>query len=114
MKKIDNELLNHLQSNFPLVEEPFLEIGSKLSISESDVIKRIEKLKKINYIRQISAIFDTRSMKYKSSLIAMSYDDSEIDSAAQIINQHPGGPTITKEIIFITFGSPLLFRLIVF
>ncbi len=90
VQKIDNELLNHLQSNFPLVEEPFLEIGSKLSISESDVIKRIEKLKKINYIRQISAIFDTRSMKYKSSLIAMSYDDSEIDSAAQIINQHPG------------------------
>ena len=90
IEKIDNELLNHLQSNFPLVEEPFLEIGSKLSISESDVIKRIEKLKKINYIRQISAIFDTRSMKYKSSLIAMSYDDSEIDSAAQIINQHPG------------------------
>ena len=45
IEKIDNELLNHLQSNFPL-EEPFLEIGSKLSISESDVIKRIEKIKK--------------------------------------------------------------------
>ena len=25
IEKIDNELLNHLQSNFPLVEEPFLE-----------------------------------------------------------------------------------------
>ena len=90
IEKIDNELLNHLQSNFPLVEEPFLEIGKSLSISESEVIERIEKLKEINYIRQISAIFDTRSMKYKSSLIAMSYEDSEIDSAAQVINQHPG------------------------
>ena len=90
IEKIDNELLNHLQSNFPLVEEPFLEIGRNLSISESEVIERIEKLKEINYIRQISAIFDTRSMKYKSSLIAMSYEDSEIDSAAQVINQHPG------------------------
>ena len=42
IEKIDNELLNHLQSNFPLVEEPFLEIGRNLSISESEVIEKRE------------------------------------------------------------------------
>ena len=56
--KLDNELLNLLQSEFPISESPFLELGARLSISESEVIKRINKLKEINYIRQISAIFD--------------------------------------------------------
>lgn len=88
--KLDNELLNLLQSEFPISESPFLELGARLSISESEVIKRINKLKEINYIRQISAIFDTRSMKYKSTLVAMSYEDSNVDGAAEIINQHPG------------------------
>ena len=87
---LDNELLNLLQSEFPISETPFLDLGHKLSISEDEVISRINKLKEINYIRQISAIFDTRSMKYKSTLVAMAYEDSNVDEAAQVINQHPG------------------------
>ena len=51
--KLDNELLNLLQSEFPVSESPFLELGVRLSISESEVIERINKLKEINYIRQI-------------------------------------------------------------
>jgi len=87
---IDNELLNILQSNFPVEDSPFLKIGKQLNISESEVIERISNLKKIKYIRQISSIFDTRSMKYKSSLIAMAFENKNLDSAAEIINLHPG------------------------
>ena len=87
---LDTELLNILQSNFPLDIKPFESIGNKLGISELEVLKRVENLKDIKYIRQISAIFDTRSMKYKSSLIAMSFDDDKIDAAAELINSHPG------------------------
>tara|TARA_B110000438_G_C15747390_1_gene621375 strand:- start:34 stop:1104 length:1071 start_codon:yes stop_codon:yes gene_type:complete len=87
---LDNELLNLLQSEFPISERPFFELGERLSISEAEVIERIQKLKDINYIRQISAIFDTRSMKYKSTLVAMSFEDSDVDKAAEVINQHPG------------------------
>ena len=87
---VDTELLNILQSNFPLDAKPFELIGNRLGISELEVLKRIGNLKDIKYIRQISAIFDTRSMKYKSSLIAMSFDDDKIDVAAELINSHPG------------------------
>lgn len=87
---IDKELLNLLQSEFPISESPFYDLGERLSITESEVIERIKRLKEINYIRQISAIFDTRSMKYKSTLVAMAYEDTNVDGAAEIINQHPG------------------------
>ena len=44
---LDNELLNLLQSEFPISETPFLDLGHKLSISEDEVISRINKLKEI-------------------------------------------------------------------
>ncbi len=90
IEKIDNKLLNLLQSDFPLTDSPFSDLGEMLSISEEEVIIRTQKLKNIKFIRQISAIFDTRSMKYKSTLVAMAFDEDKLDEAAHIINSHPG------------------------
>lgn len=87
--KIDRELLNILQKDFPLEERPFFAIANLLNISESEVITRTKKLKG-KVIRQISAIFDTKSLGYKSSLVAAKVDPDIIDKAADIINQHPG------------------------
>ena len=62
----DRELLNIIQSSFPLVEEPFLQMAESLGLEESDVIRRIERMKAMNVVRQISAIFDTRRLGYKT------------------------------------------------
>lgn len=50
---------------------------------------RIEALKK-GTIRQISAIFDTRTLGYSSSLVAARVKPERLDEAAEIINRHPG------------------------
>ncbi|TCS83469.1 Lrp/AsnC family transcriptional regulator [Tepidibacillus fermentans] len=86
---INQELLNLIQKDFPLVEQPFLAMGEKLGISEKEVIERLLALKG-TVIRQISAIFDTRSLGYQSSLVAAKVTQERLDQAAQIINQHPG------------------------
>ena len=67
----DRQLLNILQAAFPLVEEPFEHIGQSLGISASEVINRIKVMKDKNVVRQISAIFDTRRLGYKTLLVAM-------------------------------------------
>tara|TARA_B100000029_G_scaffold158120_1_gene153491 strand:- start:7523 stop:8593 length:1071 start_codon:yes stop_codon:yes gene_type:complete len=90
IEEIDNKLLNLLQSNFPLTTSPYKDLGDLLSITEEEVIERTQKLKEVQYIRQISAIFDTRSMKYKSTLVAMAFDEEKLDTAAHVINSHPG------------------------
>lgn len=88
---IDRKLLNILQNNFPLVEKPFEYIGKMLDISEDDVIQRIRLLKnEKGIIRQISAVFDTKRLGYKSSLIAFKVAEEDIDRTAEIINKHPG------------------------
>lgn len=87
---IDKKLLNELQSKFPLVEQPFLVLGERLDVSEAEVMERIENLKKQKVIRQISPIFDTKSLGYQSSLVAAKVRPDHLEAAAEVINQHPG------------------------
>ena len=90
MDDTDRNLLNILQSSFPLTEEPFREIGERAGLSEDDAIARVTALKETNVVRQISAIFDTRRLGYKTVLVAMRLSPERLDSAAQTINEHPG------------------------
>ena len=90
LDNIDKQILNDIQWTFPLVERPFLELAKEYHISEEQVIERIKKLKDIGIIRQISAIFDTRKLGYKSALVAFAVKENKIEAVANEINKHPG------------------------
>lgn len=87
---IDRKLLTRIQDDFPLHERPFQVFGKDYGISEEEALERIQAMKQSNIIRQISAIFDTRSMGYKSSLVAAKADPQRIRDTAEVINEHPG------------------------
>jgi siroheme decarboxylase len=87
---IDKQLLNALQREIPLISEPFLAMATTLEISVDAVLERIGRLKEEQVIRQMSAIFDTKTLGYKSSLVAMKIAADHIDAAAVVINAHPG------------------------
>ncbi len=89
MEQLDQELLNLLQAGLDLVPQPFLAIAEKLGTDEETVMERTRELKG-NSIRQLSAIFDTRTLGYTSSLVAAKIPEERLDQAAQVINQHPG------------------------
>lgn len=90
MELVDRQLLNIIQASFPLVPEPFQAIGHQLGISEGEGIRRVAALKKKNVVRQISAIFDTRRLGYKTSLVAMRFPHEFLTRSALHINKHPG------------------------
>lgn len=86
----DATLLGRLQEAVPCSERPFAELGERCGITEDDVIERITRLKSERIIRQISAIFDTRSLGYASSLVAAKVDPERVDEAAAVVSGHPG------------------------
>ena len=87
---LDRKLPNILQSSFPLVEEPFKDIGRQLDLTEPEVMARTQALKDSNVVRQIGAIFDTRRLGYKTLLVAMRFPPNRLDAGAHVINEHPG------------------------
>jgi DNA-binding Lrp family transcriptional regulator len=90
MDNIDKEILNEIQWTFPLVPQPFHEIAKKFGVTPEVVKNRLINLKKTGILRQLSAIFDTRKLGYKSSLVAMEIEPEKLDHVAQQINRHPG------------------------
>ena len=90
MDLIDRKLLNIVQANFSLVDCPYQDIGEQLGIAEGEVIERLRVLRKKNVLRQISAIFDTRRLGYKTSLVAMAFSAGKLRRGALKINEHPG------------------------
>ena len=85
-----DEILSRIQKKFPLVARPFKVIADELGMSEEEVLSILQEQKKSNIIRQTSAIFDTKRLGYKSSLVAFKVPSDKISSAVKIINSHPG------------------------
>ena len=85
---MQQNFLNIIQKGFPVAKRPFKLLSQKLQSSEEEVLNLYKKLKNDKIIRQTSAIFDTKSLDYKSSLVAFKTDS--IEDVAKFVNTHPG------------------------
>jgi DNA-binding Lrp family transcriptional regulator len=90
MDQRDRELLGALQGEIPLVSTPFAFIGQTLDMSEKEVIKRTERLRREGVIRHLAAQYDPRALGYRSCLVAARVSAGRVDDAAAVINAHPG------------------------
>jgi DNA-binding Lrp family transcriptional regulator len=90
MDDLDKQLLNILQMNLPLTPTPYAAMGAELGLSEAEVIARVGELRRTNILRQVSAIFDTRKIGYRSSLVAAKVPPERLVEAARVVNEHPG------------------------
>ena len=86
----DRDLLGVLQADIPLVSTPYAVIGQMIDMSEKEVIKRTERLKRDGIIKHISPAFDTRALGYKSCLVAARVRPEHVDQAAAVVSSHPG------------------------
>jgi DNA-binding Lrp family transcriptional regulator len=86
----DRRLLNLLQGSFPIAERPYAELALLAELDEAEVLRRTRRLLEGRIIREITPIFDTRVLGYKSMLVAAKVDPEHPWRAAKIINSHPG------------------------
>jgi DNA-binding Lrp family transcriptional regulator len=86
----DKRLLNLMQGSFPLEPRPYARVAEAAGMSEDAVITRVQELIDERIIRQVTPIFDTRALGYKSMLVAAKVDAENPHRAAKVINAHPG------------------------
>jgi siroheme decarboxylase len=83
-------LLDRIQRSFPIVSRPYQALSEGLEIGEEEVRERLGLLKKHNLLRQVSAIFNTGALGYRSSLVATAVGEHDLDQAVAAINSYPG------------------------
>ena len=90
MDSIDREILNRIQSNFPITSRPYLVVANDLGLSEDDVLKRLAELKKKRIIRRIGGNFIPEKLEFVSTLCAAKVPEDKIDFFAKEVNSYPG------------------------
>ncbi len=85
----DRKILQLLQDDFPLVEHPWREISSKLGITETELVTRLNQLCTSGVIRKIGPIVDASKIGLTAAtLVALKVPKNKVDVVAQIINQY--------------------------
>src|SRR3972149_1359823 len=87
---IDRKLLNQLQSDFPMVPQPFAALAERLGISEEELLARARALRESGVLRHLSAIFDVYRVGYRSTLVAFSVPEERLEAAAGVVSAHRG------------------------
>ena len=90
LDEADKKLLNLMQGSFALTQRPFAHVAGLAGLTEEDVMTRVQRLLDKRIIREITPIFDTRALGYKSMLVAAKVDAEHPHRAAKVINSHPG------------------------
>jgi len=89
MDELDHRILQVLQDEFPLSEEPYEVLADKLRISCDELWERVERLLGEGVIRRIGASLDSRKLGYCSTLAAISVKADRVEQAAEIIGRYP-------------------------
>jgi siroheme decarboxylase len=90
MDSIDKKILNIIQKDFPVIEEPFKAVAAKAGVSEDEALQRIKNLKDEGIIRRIGAVFDSKKMGYVSTLCAAKVPKEKLKQFVAVVNSYAG------------------------
>lgn len=89
LDETDRIILQILQDDFPIVQEPWLEISNRLNVSEGEVISRLKRLVEAGAISKIGPVFDASRLGLKAAtLVAMKVPKENMNDVARVINEY--------------------------
>ena len=90
MDQTDRMILNEIQSDFPIVPQPYLELGKRLGLAEQEVLNRVKRLKAEGIIRRIGGNFSSRGLQFSSTLCAAKVPEEKMARFVEAVNSYPG------------------------
>lgn len=86
----DRELLHAVQTGMPLIATPYAGVGQVIDMSEKEVLRRLERLRRDGSVRTVTAMLDGRALGYSSCLVAAEVGEDKLEVVASRVNLHPG------------------------
>ncbi len=90
LEKLDKQLLDIIQTNFPISQRPYKDLAQMLNSSEELVFQRIEKLKESKLIRRLGANFQSSKLGFRSTLCAAKVPEDKKEIFIKTVNALPG------------------------
>ncbi|MUM76139.1 AsnC family transcriptional regulator [Pseudodesulfovibrio sp. F-1] len=90
MDTYDKQILDIIQSHFPLVSRPYDEVGRQVGLSGEEVLARVRAMKESGLIRRMGANFTSQALGWQSTLCAASVPEDKLDDFVAEVNRHDG------------------------
>lgn len=90
MDDISRQILDIIQTDFPLDPRPYAIIGAQVGLTEAETLARIRTLTQKGVIRRIGANFQSKKLGWHSTLCAAAVPKDKFDAFVSAVNQLPG------------------------
>lgn len=85
----DRQILDVIQSSFPLAPRPYDEIGKELGMGGEEVFARVGKMREAGVIRRLGANFQSGKIGFKSTLCAAKVPEEAKADFIERVNSLP-------------------------
>lgn len=86
---VDRRLINALQGEFPLIEQPYAEVAHSLGLSEAEVIQRLSSLLEDRVLTRFGPMFQIERMGGAFCLAAMAVPEEAWANTVAQVNSFP-------------------------
>ncbi len=90
MDNIDKQILDIIQTEFPLTPRPYATIGQALGITETEALARVRALKENKIIRRLGANFQSAKLGFRSTLCAAKVPEEHLENFVEVVNSYTG------------------------
>lgn len=87
--EIDRRLINALQGDFPLVSDPYAEVGARLGLSEAEVLFRLQSMLDDRVLTRFGPMFQIERMGGAFCLAAIAVPEAEWAGTVEAVNAFP-------------------------
>jgi DNA-binding Lrp family transcriptional regulator len=85
IKSLDQRILQQLQDDFPVCEDPYAVIASRLGIDPDELYRRVIALLQAGIIRRLGASIDSAKFGFAGTLAAISVPPKLVERAARLV-----------------------------
>lgn len=90
LDSIDRQLLDIIQTDFPIAPRPYAVLGERLKITEAEALARVRGLKEKKIIRRLGANFQSAKLGFRSTLCAAKVPPEAMDTFVAEVNSRQG------------------------
>ena len=90
MDTFDKQILDIIQSSFPLAPRPYEVVGEQVGLTEAEVLARVRSLKQQGVIRRMGANFGSRQLGWHSTLCGAEVPEDRLEAFVAEVNKHSG------------------------
>jgi DNA-binding Lrp family transcriptional regulator len=89
MDEIDKQIINAMQSGFPICDAPYRQVAEQLELTEQDLITRLKALLDNGTLTRFGPLYNAEQMGGALTLAAVKAPTERFDEITGIINSFP-------------------------